>query len=143
VKQRQTEILCGFGHENIRATHKTTLELTKENTLTKKGDCIIAINVDKGFPNLNQTFLTLCKSKDCRITVILKCEGITDEIIGFGHPDLTFQHPSDIVIRKSQFICPRTLMIRANKAARNLNKQLISKLQDPQAKVQIKLKAEL
>lgn len=143
LKQSQIEILFGRGHENIRATHKTTLEFTREESLTRKGDCIVAVNVDKGYPNLNQSFINLCKSKDCKITVILECEGISDEIIGFGHPDLTFQHPSDMVIRKSQFICPRTLMIRANKAARNLDKQLISKLQDSQAKVQIKLIAEL
>jgi len=143
VKQRQIEILNGLGHENIKATHKTTLEFTKETTLTKNGDCIVAVNMDKGFPNLNQSFLNLCKLKNCRITVILECEGISDEITGFSHPSLTFQHPSDIVIRKSQFICPRTLMIGANKAARNLNKQLISKLKDSQAKVQIKLIAEL
>jgi hypothetical protein len=143
VKQRQIEIFYGYGHKNIRATHKTTLELTKEESLTKKGDCIVAVNVDKGFPNLDQSFLNLCKSKDCRITVVLECEEISDEIIGFGHPNLTFQHPSDMVIRKSQFICPRTLMIGANKAAQNLNKQLISKLQDSRAKVQIKLIAEL
>lgn len=143
MKNRQIEILYGSGHGNIRATHKTTLEFTKEKSLTKKGDCIIAVNVDKGFSNLNQSFIDLCKSNDCKIVVILECEGITDEIIGSGHPDLTFQHPSDMVIRKSPFICPRTLMIRANKAARNLNKQLISKLQDAHAKVKITLIAEL
>ena len=41
-----------FGHKNITANHKTTLEFTKENSVTKKGDCIIGVNSD--FKNLGR-----------------------------------------------------------------------------------------
>lgn len=141
--KKQIENLNGSGHKNIRANHKTTLEFTKERVLTKRGNCIVAVNVDKGLTDLNQFFTNLCKSEQCKITVIIESEGTSDEIIGFGHPGLTFQDPNDMVIRTSQFICPRTLMIRANKAACDLDKQLISKLQDEHAKVRIELIAEL
>ena len=141
--KKQIEILNGSGHKNIQATHKTTLEFTKQKSLTQKGNCIVVVNVDKGFTDLDQAFIKLCKSEECKITVIIESNGISDEIIGFGHPELTFQDATDMVIRKSSFICPRTLMIRSNKAARNLNKQLISKLQDERANVRIELIAEL
>jgi hypothetical protein len=143
VEKKQIEILNGSGHKNIRATHKTTLEFTKEKSLTQKGNCIVVVNVDKGLTELDQSFSNRCKSEQCKITVIIESEGISDEIIGFGHPGLTFQDPTAMVIRTSPFVCPRTLMIRSNKAARNLNQQLISKLQDERAKVRIKLIAEL
>ncbi|HIP75502.1 MAG TPA: DUF371 domain-containing protein, partial [Thermococcus paralvinellae] len=42
------EIIHCYGHENIKATHKSTLEITKEDFLTPRGDCIICIKADKG-----------------------------------------------------------------------------------------------
>jgi len=143
VKHYQIEILYGRGHKNIQATHKSTLEFTKETTLTKRGDCIVAVNLNKGLSELDHSFLNICKSKTCKITVTIMCEGISDKIIGYGHPNLSFKHPSDIVIRKSQFICPRTLMINANKAAKDLNRELVESLKNPASKVEIKILAEL
>ncbi|MGB9674949.1 MAG: DUF371 domain-containing protein, partial [Nanopusillaceae archaeon] len=32
------------GHKLVKATHKSTLEITKDNFLTERGDCIIGIN---------------------------------------------------------------------------------------------------
>jgi len=143
VKNQRTETLQGIGHKNIRATHKSTIEFTKERELTKKGDCIIAVRLNKGLIDLDESFIDLCKSENSKITIIITCEGISETIIGYGHPNLSYQHPSDLVIRKSQFICPRTLMIRANKAAKDLDKKFIFKLQNPTVKIQIKLIAEL
>jgi len=41
------EVVFGFGHENIQATHKVTLEFTREAHLSKKGYCLIAVAADK------------------------------------------------------------------------------------------------
>ena len=35
-----------YGHENITAKHKTTLEFTKDKDLSLKGDCIVGVNAD-------------------------------------------------------------------------------------------------
>ena len=32
-----------YGHENITARHKTTLEFTKDEDLSLKGDCIVGV----------------------------------------------------------------------------------------------------
>ncbi len=53
-----------------------------------------------------------------------------DEIVGFGHDDLTLPHPTDIVCRTSDYVCPRTLMINADKAARDLDLDLIEDLKN-------------
>ncbi|MBC7111709.1 MAG: DUF371 domain-containing protein, partial [Methanothermobacter sp.] len=46
----------------------------------------------------------------------------------YGHPELTLDHPTDIVCRKSDYICSRTLMIRADKAACDLDENLVRDL---------------
>ena len=53
-----------------------------------------------------------------------------DEITGFGHEDLELSHPTDIVIRKSDYTCSRTLMINADKAARDLDLDLVEDLKN-------------
>jgi hypothetical protein len=66
--------------------------------------------------------------ENTKIIVKLSTENSEDEIIGYGHPNLILNHPTDIVCRKSNYICPRTLMIHSNKASSDLNPDLINDL---------------
>jgi hypothetical protein len=52
-------------------------------------------------------------------------------------------HPADMVIRKSDYVCSRTLAINADKAAFDLPKRIVDKLKDPKQKVKITLTAKL
>ena len=52
-------------------------------------------------------------------------------IEGNGHPDLILTHTEDIVIRKSDFICPRTLAVKCDKASDLLPRSMVTQLQDP------------
>ena len=45
---------------------------------------------------------------------------------GKGHPDLILTHQDDIVIRKSDFICPRTLAVKCDKASDLVPRSMIS-----------------
>ncbi|RLI74831.1 DUF371 domain-containing protein, partial [Archaeoglobales archaeon] len=54
---------------------------------------------------------------------------------GFGHPKLSFTHKTDIVIRKSKYICGRTLLISANKAASDLNREFVDLLKDKKTEI--------
>ena len=63
-----------------------------------------------------------------QIQIILETENSRDKITGYGHPSLTLDHPTDMVCRKSSYTCSRTLMIHANKAAVDLNPDLIEDL---------------
>ena len=65
-----------------------------------------------------------------KIELILETENNNDVITGFGSSKLTLNHPSDMVCRKSDFTCSRTLMIKADKAARDLNVDLINDLKE-------------
>ncbi len=123
-----TEKIHAKGHKNIRSKHKTTLEITRENHLTPRGDCIIAISADKSLLDLSDEFKNKLKRENSKMEIIIKSDEIEEKINARGHPDLTFTHPTDMVIRKSNFICNRTLAINSDKASRDLNRGLVDKL---------------
>jgi hypothetical protein len=67
----------------------------------------------------------------------MEVDGIIDKIIAEGSPNLPLTNSKDIVIRKSDYICNRTLAINANKAACDLSSNLVEKLKDPKKIVKI------
>lgn len=137
-----TEIIDAYGHENIRATHKTTLEITKESTLTKRGDCVIAVGATKGTKDLSPGFKEAMKRQDAHTTITIEANGIREVVKARGSPQLLFTHPTDMVVRKSNYICGRTITIKANKAARDISRKLIEKIQNPDQKIKITLTVE-
>ncbi|MDK2789801.1 MAG: uncharacterized protein PWP15_308 [Methanothermococcus sp.] len=117
------------GHPNVQSTHKTTLEITKEDYLTPTGDCIIGICADKSMIDFSEEFKNELRKSD-KIIVEIIVGDLKETIIGKGHKDLILNHPTDIVIRKSNFICPRTLMIEADKSAKDLNREIVERLKN-------------
>lgn len=118
------------GHKNVTSHHKSTFEITKDAEIGPTADCIIGTAMDKSMLNFPQEFKDRIANSNTKITVILNTENGHDEITGFGHEDLTLTHPTDIVCRTSDYTCSRTLMIRADKAARDLDCDLINDLKN-------------
>ena len=114
-----------YGHRNILATHKSTLEFTKDRELTKKRDCIIGVSSDFSLAELKQFIKNLKKKK---IKIIVRADGFKEEINADINP--YFDDDTEIVIRKSNFISKRTFAINANKAAVDLKRELISRLKE-------------
>jgi len=137
-----TEILEAYGHSNVRATHKTTFEFTKDPHLTLRGDCVIAIRASKGAVDLSSEFKELARKKDSKITVTIRVGRVKETAVGYGDPKLLLTHPTDLVARKSDFVCGRTLMIHSNKAACNFSSKLIKALLNPNQRVGITLTVE-
>jgi len=123
------EIIRGHGHPNIRALHKTTFEITREEHLTPRGDCIIVVGADRGALHLSDDLKKLIQ-RGAKVRVIIEVDGVRDEIVGKGNPKLTLTDPISLVGRKSEYVCPRTFMVKANKSARDLNRELIMKLRE-------------
>ncbi|NPA62725.1 MAG: DUF371 domain-containing protein [Methanococci archaeon] len=122
-------VIKAKGHENVSATHKTTLEITKENYLTPTGHCIIGINANKSMADFSEEFKEKLRNAK-KIIVEIDVEGLKEVIVGEGHRDLILNHPTDMVIRKSDYICSRTLMINANKSAKDINREIVKKLKN-------------
>jgi hypothetical protein len=133
------EVVFGYGHENIRATHRTTLEFTKEKHLSKKGDCIIAVAADKALADLNPRFKESLRKPNAKLTILIEANGIADQVQAHGAHQLILSHPTDAVIRESDYVSDRTLAVRADKTANDLSRELVQKLKNPQQKVKITL----
>lgn len=121
-----------FGHSNITAKHKNTIEFTKDKDLTLKGDCIIGVNSDFDLKKIKE----LIKNSK-KIRILIKVDDLTEEITCKTNPD--FDDNEEIVIRKSDFVSKRTLGIKADKACSDLNKEFIKKLAEKDKKIEIKL----
>jgi hypothetical protein len=140
---RVVEDVEAWGHPNIVGTHGTTFEFTTERNLTRRGDCVLAVNASKGAADLSDAFTNVARRDDAIITVMVRVGDVADVARGRGSPNLTFTHPTDLVARTSGFTCGRTLMIRADKAAADFSRQLIHLLTNPQRKAVITLVAEI
>jgi hypothetical protein len=137
-----TVVFSASGHENVLATHKTTFEVTKEATLTKQGDCILAVEATRAAADLPFEFKEAARKEGARITVMLEAGKFKEIVKAEGSPHLKFMHPTDLVVRKSEYVCGRTLAISANKAASDFSRKLVEKLKDQNQKVKITLVVE-
>ena len=130
------ETIVARGHPRIKARHPTTLMITKDEEVGPRGDCIVAVAADKGARDLSEALKRAIRAgRKLRIT--LEVRGIKEVVHGLGHPALTLTHPTDLVIRKSGFICGRTFTIYADKAADDLSRGFAKRLQDSRTKVRI------
>lgn len=116
------------GHPNVTSAHKTTFEVTMDPEIGKTADCIIGVSSEKSMLDFPEDLKKAISRNNATVKVILTTKNACDEITGFGHDALTLDHPTDIVCRKSDYICSRTLMIKADKAACDLNDILIKDL---------------
>ncbi len=114
-----------YGHPNILAAHKTTLEFTKDNELTLNGDCIVGVKADFDFGKIKEF---IKNSKNKKISIIIKTPDgkYLEEINAELNPK--FNSDREMVIRKTDFISERTFAVRADKAALELDRRLIGVL---------------
>ncbi len=116
------------GHPNVTSRHKTTLEVTMDPEIGIKADCIIGVSSGVSMNDFPEELKNAIQNEKTIIQLILETENARDEITGYGHPELTLDHPTDMVCRKSEFKCSRTLMINADKASCDLKEELIHDL---------------
>jgi hypothetical protein len=133
--------VIAWGHENVLSLHKTTIEVTMEPGLTKNGDCIIGVSADIGLADLSDDFKSAARDENTKIKVTFSAGGVKETVTGRGHPDLTFTHKTDMVLRKSDFTCSRTLMVHADKGAAHLDRKLINLLKDKNQKLLVNIEA--
>ena len=121
-------IFFAKGHKNILATHKTTFEITKDLDLSKQGNCIIGVKSTKAAIDLPIYIKESARKKGAKITIFIEVEELKEIIKAKGDPKLRFSHPTDLVVRKSDYVCSRTLAIKADKAALDFSRKIIEKI---------------
>ncbi len=121
------------GHENIRSLHQKTIEITKDSSLTPSGDCIIGVNASCGCKDIPEEFKKKLRDPKSIVKFSIKVKDYSFEVQGRGHEDLILSHSDDIVIRKSDFVCPRTLAVCCDKASDDVPREIIQLLQNPKS----------
>lgn len=139
---KATEVIHAMGHENIQASHPTTLMFTKEPRLSKNGDCIVAVAADKAPSDLSPQFKDALREPNAKLTITLEADGAVQQIAASGSPKLVLTHSADMVVRKSDYVSDRTLAVHADKASNDLPRPFVAKLQNPKQHVKITLSVE-
>jgi len=116
------------GHPNVRATHRSTFEITKDDYLTPRGDCIVGVESEASAADVPEWLRREASKPGSVIVVVLCSDGVCDSAAGFGHTDMTMSDERRMVFRRSSYLAPDTVMIRSSKAARDLRRDLIERL---------------
>ena len=121
------------GHPMVRAMHERTIEITTDGHLTLRGDCIIGVGAAKGVAQLSPSMKEALRSDHARVKFTIVTPGGEFSFAARGSKDLPFESPTDMVIRKSGFVCGRTLAIEAESSAREIPRDLVRTLKSPDA----------
>lgn len=111
-----------WGQPNIKAEHKTTIEFTKDEYVSPEGDCIIGVKATFDKEKLKEF---VKKHKKVKITI--KTGALSETITAKTNP--AFDDEKELVIRMGEHASARTFAVRADKAAKHLNRELVRALQ--------------
>jgi hypothetical protein len=123
-----------YGHPNIRSLHAKTIEITKDEHLTPRGDCIIGVKADKACADLDESLKHRLKSNSSVIKIEIMVGDKSFLISGSGDKRISMLNAHDIVIRKTNFVCPRTMSVLCDKASSDMPRKLVKVLQDQETK---------
>ncbi len=115
------------GHPNILALHKTTLEFTTEDFLTPKGDCIVGINATN-----------IPEATKGEIDVIMEIGEWHWSVRAIANP--AFSSKKCMVIRRSTHLDERTYATQAGAAAKDMPREMIELLKEPNAKMHVSIR---
>jgi hypothetical protein len=124
------EAVRARGHEHVSAEHASTLELTSDDFLTPAGDCILGIEADRVPSDFDAAFVAACRDAEATITATIEAGDHAVTVTGSGHPDLTFESDRSHVLRTSDYVDDRTVMVGADAAAGDVDRDLVSMLAD-------------
>lgn len=122
------EVVHARGHENVRAEHASTWELTSDDWLTPAGDCILAVGADRVPADFDEAFVDACRDAGATVTARLEAGGHEQVVTGRGHPDLAFDSDRSVVGRTSDYVDDRTVVVGADAAAVDINRDLVAAL---------------
>ena len=131
-----------YGHQNVFGTHHSTLEITKDKDLSPRGDCIVGINSDIALVDISEEIKKMIQDEKSIVKLILEVENLKEEIIGYGHKNLELSDKRAMIARKSSYTCKRTLLINANKAAKDISRDIIEKMKNPSTKMKVTIQVQ-
>jgi len=131
-----------YGHPNVQSLHGKTVEITRDEHLSLRGDCIIGVRASKGCASLDEKIQRRLKQSDSVVKMEIMVGSESFAITGFGDDRLTLKNTHEIVIRKTRFVCPRTMSVRCDKASSDLPRRIVRLLQDSNSKGMFRISVE-
>ena len=122
------------GHKNVLVTHKKTIEITRDGHLTPSGDCIAGVGADYACADIPGPMRKKLRDPEQVVRISIAVDGHRFDVVGRGHERITLGHKDDIVIRKSRFVCSRTLAVGCDKASDDIPDAMRRALQNPNAR---------
>jgi hypothetical protein len=116
------------GHPNVRAEHPTTLEVTRDEFLTPRGDCIVGVAGSKGASEIDNCVKEVLRAGGELVAVVLVEGGPFDYLVAEGSNLMTFTEGRKVIIRRSTYVDGSTIGIRATKAARDIRRDVVEAL---------------
>lgn len=128
-----------YGHPMVRSLHPTTIEVTKDAHLTLRGDCIIGVRADKGLSDLSSAVRESIMREESRIVITIEVPPRRFTVRATGGAALTLESTSEMVIRKSTWVSPRTLALNADAAAKDLPRGMVERLRNPDCRALLRI----
>lgn len=139
--QLQKETVSFRGHPMVRSLHPTTIEVTTDDHLTARGDCIIGVGAAKGCAQLANSMKVKLRTRGGPVRVRIVVGEIEYVVNAEGDPGLELSNTRDIVIRKSSFLSDRTLAVHADSAAIDLPRPMVRMLTSPLTRGRLEIEA--
>jgi len=121
------------GHPMVRATHQRTVEITTDEHLTPRGDCIVGVRAAKGVARLSPSVKRALMSDGARVRLTIVTTAGDFSFGARGSKDLSLENSTDMVIRRSSYVCGRTLAIEAQSSASEIPRDIVGALRFPDA----------
>ncbi len=130
-KENFSQEIKFWGHPNVLSTHGNTLEITMDEEISKRADCILGVRATHACRDLAPE-IKECIFAGRPFRFEIKVQGLEYSFLGRGAMDLELSDPREMVFRKSNFSSPRTVAVSCNSAAIDIPRKMVGLLRDPE-----------
>lgn len=103
---------------------------------------MVGVNASKACSDLSDAFKRRLKEENSLVKMSLIVGEHVYSFTAYGSSSLILTDRHDVVIRKSKFVCPRTIAIRCSKASSNIPKNIVQLLKEPKMKGMLRISVE-
>ncbi len=128
-----TETIGFHGHQNILGLHRNTIEVTKDDEISTRADCIIGVRATKSCSDLSRPLKRYIRSGGHLCFEIIVGE-LRFAFQGKGSNTLNLIDDRELVLRRSDFSSDRTGAVGCNAAAMDIPRSIIGMLQNPNSR---------
>jgi hypothetical protein len=117
------------GHPNVRATHRKTLELARDEDITERATCVVGVGA-----RLDEEALARLHGP---VRLTLAVGGLAEAVHGRLNP--AFQPGDPLVVRRAPAVTRDAVMVGADRAACDLPRSFVAELARPSARIAVRI----